>query len=173
VAGIRLPFTGDFRAPRSQVHSQFSNFRKRMDLAMTTYHRRRNRAAFTLIELLLVLVILAVLASIVVINFTGVFHKTRNSKALADLHELGTALELYRVDCGDYPPTLEVLVTNSGARGWAGPYINHGLPIDPWDHAYVYVCPGQHHPQSYDLSVTGDGKSDVSKLNSWTADTPK
>ena len=140
---------------------------------MSSIRRRRNRSAFTLIELLLVLVILAVLAGIVVVNFTSVFGQTKKSKAMADIHELETALELYRTNCGDYPATLDALVTNSGANGWAGPYINHGLPVDPWTHSYIYICPGQHNPNSFDLSTGGDGKTDISTLNNWTTEAPK
>ena len=91
--------------------------------------RRRNNSAFTLIELLLVLVILAVLASIVVVNFGSVNRKKDEAKVKTDISNLDTALEMYKADMGDYPPSLDGLVVAPGNGGaWHGPYVKRGMP---------------------------------------------
>jgi general secretion pathway protein G len=136
--------------------------------------RATKRSAFTLIELLLVLVILAVLASIVVLNFNSIFGQSDEAKAKTDISTLGTAIEMYRAQVKDFPPSLDALVTNtSGSTDWHGPYIQKGVPKDPWGHDYQYVYPGKNNPDSYDLSTAGDGKKPPVGLDNWTADAGK
>ncbi len=135
--------------------------------------RRKTRAAFTLIELLLVLVILAVLASIVVLNFGSVNAKKNDAKAKTDITNLETALEMYKSDVGDFPSTqdggLQALVqAPGGAAHWNGPYVKRGLPVDPWGHSYLYAYPGSHNANSFDLSSAGDGHSTSNDLDNWT-----
>ncbi|HWE04596.1 MAG TPA: type II secretion system major pseudopilin GspG [Tepidisphaeraceae bacterium] len=136
--------------------------------------RRRNNSAFTLIELLLVLVILAVLASIVVVNFGSVNRKKDEAKVKTDISNLDTALEMYKADMGDYPPSLDGLIAPPGnANTWHGPYVKRGMPQDPWGHAYIYVYPGQHLANGFDLSSQGDGHGGTTEgLDNWTAATP-
>ncbi|HET6251699.1 MAG TPA: type II secretion system major pseudopilin GspG [Tepidisphaeraceae bacterium] len=142
---------------------------------MSTVRRRRGtREAFTLIELLLVLVILAVLASIVVLNFGSIFGQSDETKAKVDIATLGTALDMYRANVKSYPQSLDALVTNTENQpDWKGPYVQKGLPSDPWHHAYVYVFPGQHNPDSYDLSSNGDGKHATENLDNWSVEAKK
>ena len=142
-----------------------------------TNRKRRTRSAFTLIELLLVLVILAVLASIVVLNFGSVNAKKNDAKAKTDISNLETALEMYKADNGDYPSGqdgLNALVAAPGnAAKWNGPYVKRGLPVDPWGHSYIYSYPGSHNANSFDLSSAGDGKANTAELDNWTVATPK
>lgn len=133
-----------------------------------TLRRRTRRSAFTLIELLLVLVILAVLATIVVVNFNSIFGQSDTTKAQTDISNLETALKMYRANVGEFPPNLDALVHNPGTPGWHGPYIERGVPNDPWGHQYLYVSPGQNNPETFDLSSNGDGKKPPEGLNNWT-----
>ena len=138
-------------------------------------NNRRNpvvRRAFSLIELLLVLVILAVLAAIVVPKFTGRGQQARETAAKANISILSNALAQFEIDTGRYPTNdegLEALVRQpSGAEGWRGPYIERGVPKDPWGNDFVYRQPGQRNPTSYDLySLGADGREGNDDIGNW------
>jgi general secretion pathway protein G len=127
---------------------------------------RRHRAScarggFTLIELLLVMVIIAVLAAVVVPKFVGRSEQARITRAKADISILGLSLNSMEIDTGRYPTTLEGLVTApaTNADEWHGPYIERGVPSDPWKRPYIYRYPGQHNTNGFDLySVGPDGQ---------------
>ena len=125
---------------------------------------RSVRRAFTLIELLLVLVILAILAAVVVPKFTSRSEQARQSAAKTDIANLGTSLDAFEVDAGRYPTSEEglsaLMAQPSNVKTWSGPYIKGGqIPKDPWGNAYVYRYPGQNNKNGYDLFSMGpDGK---------------
>lgn len=126
--------------------------------------RTQNRAArgFTLIELLLVLVILGILAAIVVPKFAGRTDDARNAAVKTQIAGFSTALDAFEVDTGSYPKgsegLLDLVQAPREAQGWKGPYMKE-IPLDPWQHPYVYVCPGRNNPSGYDLySVGPDGR---------------
>jgi general secretion pathway protein G len=121
--------------------------------------QRSRASAFTLIELLLVLAILAILAAIVVPKFTGVTAGANKKAAIAQLSTFATALDMFEVDNGHYPKNLnDLMVQPRDAKNWRQ-YMD-SIPLDPWQHPYVYVFPGKHRPNSYDLSSMGpDGES--------------
>lgn len=97
------------------------------------------RRGFTLVELLVVVLILAILAAMIVPRIISRTSQAKTSKATADLVNLRKMLDIYRIDVGDYPDDLEALRTEpSGATGWKGPYLNKPLPVDPWGNDYVY-----------------------------------
>jgi len=109
--------------------------------------RRGTRGAFTLIELLLVLVILAVLAAVVVPKFTGRSEQAKLAAAKTDISMLDNALDLFEQDTGRYPSTdegLRILTEGGSVQGWKGPYIKRGVPNDPWGNPYKYLSPGLH-----------------------------
>src|SRR5436190_16036696 len=89
--------------------------------------RFSHRSAFTLIELLLVLVILAILMGVVVTKFTGRTESARITAATTDIATIGTALDAFEVDNGHYPSTDEGLAAliqqPSNAQNWHGPYL--------------------------------------------------
>jgi general secretion pathway protein G len=125
--------------------------------------RRRAARAFTLVELLLVLVILAVLAMVVVPKFTGRSEQARETAAKTDIANIETALDAFEVDCGRFPSTEEglrvLLEAPAGVQNWRGPYIKRQMPTDPWGNPYLYRYPGSHNVGSYDLCSTGpDGR---------------
>ncbi|HUD45667.1 MAG TPA: type II secretion system major pseudopilin GspG [Candidatus Baltobacteraceae bacterium] len=137
--------------------------------------KRRNSAAlrrnaFTLVELLLVLTILAILAGIVLPRMTGSTERARTTAAMTQISTLGTALGAYEVDNGNYPRGRDglqaLMVKPRDAQNWHGPYMEKDIPLDPWGHPYVYECPGKRNPSGYDLYATGP---DGTVYGNWTA----
>jgi general secretion pathway protein G len=123
--------------------------------------RRQN--AFTLVEMLLVLVILAVLAAIVIPKFSGRTQQAKEAAAKTQISSIELALDAFEVDTGSYPQGssgLSALVDQpNGATNWKGPYLKQGIPNDPWGNAYIYTCPGRNNAKGYDLMSMGpDGR---------------
>jgi general secretion pathway protein G len=123
----------------------------------------QNRKGFTLIEVLVVMIILAILAAIVVPRVVGREEDARRARAVSDVESIGTALDMYKADNGEYPTTeegLQALRTQAAsAKNWNGPYLKKALTPDPWGNPYVYTSPGEHNADSYDLSSYGaDGQ---------------
>jgi general secretion pathway protein G len=121
------------------------------------------RSAFTLIELLLVLVILGILAAIVVPKFAGRTEQARLTAAQTQISSFGTALDAFEVDNGYYPKgksgLQDLVQAPRDAQNWKGPYLKE-VPKDPWNNDYVYEYPGRRNQNSYDLSSAGpDGKA--------------
>ncbi|MBU0676504.1 MAG: type II secretion system major pseudopilin GspG [Verrucomicrobia bacterium] len=117
--------------------------------------QRQHKEGFTLIEILLVVVIIGILAALAAPRLGGRVKDAQISAARSDINAIGVAIDLYEMDNGDYPPSLQALVQNSGARNWKGPYLKKGLPKDPWGNDYIYQNPGANNPQSYDLRTMG------------------
>src|SRR5882724_1807678 len=112
---------------------------------MKNRYRHRQSSAFTLIELLLVMMILAILAAVVVPKFTGRIEETRINAAKTQISNLKSALQTFELDNGRFPTTeesLNALATNPGnLTNWHGYLTDNKLPADPWTHNYVYRCP--------------------------------
>jgi general secretion pathway protein G len=124
---------------------------------------RRIGGGFTLVELLLVLVILATLAAIVVPKFSGRSEQAKVTAAHTQISNFETALDAFEVDNGYYPKTgdgLQMLLeAPQDAKNWRGPYLKQGIPLDPWQNAYIYEYPGKHNESGYDLMCMGpDGR---------------
>jgi general secretion pathway protein G len=125
---------------------------------------RESSRAFTLVEMLLVLVILAVLAAIVIPKFSGRSQQAKETAAKSQISSIELALDAFEVDTGFYPQGsagLTALVDQpTGAQNWKGPYLKKGIPLDPWGNAYVYTYPGKNNAKGYDLmSVGPDGRA--------------
>ncbi|NQV04817.1 MAG: type II secretion system major pseudopilin GspG [Candidatus Omnitrophica bacterium] len=114
-----------------------------------------NKKGFTLIELMLVVIIIGVLVSMVVPRLVGRSEEARVAAAKADIDaNISVALDLYELDNGRYPDSLDGLRTKPGiAVNWKGPYLKKS-PKDPWGNAYAYRLPGDHSPD-YDLYSYG------------------
>ncbi|CAN5578889.1 GspG family T2SS major pseudopilin variant LspG [soil metagenome] len=128
----------------------------------------RNRRAFTLIELMVVILILAILAALIVPKVLGRADIAKVGKAKSDLASLSNALDTYRLDNGSYPTTeegLDVLIHQpSGADSWKGPYVK--AQLDPWGHEYVYEYPGSNGENSFTITCLGaDGQQGGDGLN--------
>jgi general secretion pathway protein G len=121
--------------------------------------RDRRRRGFTLIELLVVIMILAILAAIIVPRVVSRTSDAKLAKAQSDMAGLRSALDQFRVDCDRYPTQEEGLAAlreaPQGVTGWKGPYITKELPMDPWNHDYLYAQPGAAGPDSYAIKSLG------------------
>lgn len=121
--------------------------------------RKKN---FTLIELMIVILIIGTLAAMVIPRFIKRAEQAKIARAKLDINlNIATALDLYELDNGFYPTTeqgLNALLTKPTTPpippNWRGPYLKK-KPIDPWGNPYVYICPGKHNPDSYDLYSYG------------------
>ncbi|CAN5232571.1 type II secretion system major pseudopilin GspG [soil metagenome] len=117
-----------------------------------------SEAGFTLVELLVVLVILVLLASLIGPRVIGYLGSSRIKTARLQIESFGTSLELYHLDIGRYPTTaesLDALVHRPpGSTVWNGPYLNKAsVPVDPWGHPYKYQSPGQ--KSTFDIYTLG------------------
>lgn len=122
----------------------------------------RHSRAFTLIEMLVVLVLLGMLAGIAGATYFGRIENARIQKVQADFSTIATALSLYRLDNGTLPTTAQGLgalrerpgLEPRPARFKAGGYITE-LPQDPWGNPYLYLFPAQTSERDYDLYTLG------------------
>jgi len=110
---------------------------------------RRSESGFTLIELMVVILIIGLLATIVVQNLGGAVDKSKRIKAEADISAFKTALDRYYLDNGSYPTTdqgLQALVTSPSTGKVPVDYPDGGyiekIPSDPWNNPYVYQSDG-------------------------------
>lgn len=108
--------------------------------------RARRPPGYTLLEIMVVVFILGLLATLIAPRILGRTEDARRTKAMADLKALENALNLYRLDTGTYPTTaqgLGALVhrpdTPPVPRGYKADGYLDRVPLDPWGHAYVYV----------------------------------
>ena len=129
------------------------------------------RSAFTLVEMLLVLVILATLAAIVIPKMAGRSQQAKVTAAASQISSLEMALDAFEVDNGYYPKSggLDDLVNQpANATSWKGPYLKT-IPVDPWGNAYTYDYPGKHNPNGFDLLSNGpDGRAGTDDdINNW------
>lgn len=132
-----------------------------MSLRIHRQSRRTRRAAqggFTLVELLLVLVILALIAGLVLPSIIGQAEGAKARSAASQISRLSMAVESFYLDTGNTPQRLEELVENpGGTAGWNGPYVKKQLLKDPWGRNYQYESPGRH--GDFDiLSYGADGQ---------------
>ena|SRR5688572_25939775 len=133
------------------------------------------RRAFTLIELLLVLVILAVLAAVVVPKFTGRSEDAKIKATQAEISIIEGALDRFEIDTGRFPTSDEgvaaLVQAPPNVTNWKGPYIKKGLPKDQWGNPFYYRYPGQHNADGYDLYSTGpDGRDGNDDIANWATD---
>ncbi|KAF0812925.1 Type II secretion system protein G [Andreprevotia sp. IGB-42] len=132
-----------------------------MNASRTLY--RRQSAGFTLLELLVVLLIIALLAGYVGPKLFSQVGAAKAKTAASQMKSLSDALDNYRLNVGQYPTTEQGLVAlvkapAEGSSKWAGPYLSKDVPNDPWDRPYVYRRPGEN-GKDFDLLTLGaDGK---------------
>lgn len=141
----------------------------------------RQRTGFTLLELVVVIAIIAVLASIVAPNLMRHATDAKVQAARSQMELLSLALEAYHLDMDDYPSTeqgLELLrvkpVDLPNAQSWRGPYIKREIPVDPWGRPYKYRYPGVNDSTSFEIATFGKdgvvgGTGDAKDIMSWDA----
>ena len=120
-------------------------------------------AAFTLVEIMVVVIIIGILAATIIPQFIGTTQDAKISAAKSQVSELESAVERFYVQMDRYPTAeegLKALVEAPAGdeQKWRGPYIKT-LRNDPWGNPYQYAAPGTHNPNSYDIWSRGaDGK---------------
>lgn len=124
---------------------------------------KRKRKAFTLVELLVVILIISMLAAFVAPRMFRGLGKAKKDIAKAKMAIIENALGRFYIDCGRYPDDsegLEVLIVAPAdlEEKWNGPYLKRSELLDPWDNPYMYMAEGEYNPGSFDLvSFGADG----------------
>ncbi len=137
----------------------------------------KNSKGFTLIELMVVVLILGILASVVVQNIMDEPDKARVIRAKQDIRSLVSALNIYKLDNFHYPSTqqgLQALVSapagKPAAANWKqGGYVER-LVDDPWGNEYQYLSPGMHgRVDVYSFGADGEsgGNAMDADIGSW------
>ena len=124
---------------------------------MKTSHRKN--AGFTLLEIMLVVCIIGLLIGMGVKMMGGRIQEAKVVRAQGDLERLKTGLLMYNSASRTYPTTeqgLKALLTKpEGARNWRPQVESASELLDPWGKDYIYVQPGTHNPQSFDVYSPG------------------
>lgn len=133
----------------------------------------RKERGFTVMELLILLIILALLVSLVGPKFFGTKEKARQKTAKTQIEMLMVAMEAFRVDVGRYPTQQEglaALAADPGVKKWDGAYLKMAVPNDPWGNPYRYRNPGEHGPvdiYSYGRDNQPGGEKESTDIGSW------
>lgn len=137
---------------------------------------RCRRGAFTLVEVLLVLVILVIIGSIAVTAYGPIQRRAYINAAKSQIKAFKTPLNAYRLDLGDFPTTSQGLeaLRNPPAdlpnlEDYGGPYLDSPVPLDPWNNPYMYEYPGRYDPMQPDIWSFGpDGVNGTDDdIGSW------
>jgi general secretion pathway protein G len=143
-------------------------------------HTRTQMRGFTLLEIMVVIVIIGILASLVLTNVLSNVDKAHIAKAKQDIQAFRSALDMFKLDNFKYPTSeqgLKALVqqpNDPSIRNWRqGGYIDR-LEKDPWGYDYHYVYPGAH-GKEYDLFTLGadnqeGGEGDNADVTNWSTE---
>lgn len=173
--GISAMFRPDEYLSRIDLNETFINMERMQNSGgnFSVVSSLLPRRGFTLIEILFVVGLLAILATLVVTNLDSVTAGPR--ERVAKMWVTGTvqtALTAYRMDVGEYPTTEQGLAAllrppaRTEAR-WRGPYLEE-LPMDPWNNPYQYRFPGTRNPTRFDVWSTGpDPRNASGFIGNW------
>jgi general secretion pathway protein G len=131
---------------------------------------RNLQRGFTLVELLLVLVILALIGGLVLPGIIGKAEGAKVKAAASQVSRIAMAVESYYLDTGTTPESLAQLVTDGGDPGWNGPYVKESSLKDPWGREYEFRMPGEHGEfDIFSLGADGQpgGEGKNADINSW------
>ena len=127
--------------------------------------RRATRAGFTLLEMLVVLVIIGLIASLVGPRLFSRVDASKVQVAQTQTRMLRGAVETFRLDMGRLPTSEESLGAlvkapsdDAGRNRWRGPYLDEAVPPDPWAKGYEYSLPGRNGLPFALYSLGADGK---------------
>lgn len=115
-------------------------------------YEKHVKDGFTLVELLLVVAILGILATVVVVNFTGKQVDAMIKATRGSIANIGVAIDMYEVDTGKLPSDLSNLTQGSGEPNWNGPYLRGGIPVDAWGTPFQYSSKDS---KSYEVRSAG------------------
>jgi len=137
-----------------------------------SYKKYNNgQRGFTLVELLLVLVILALIAGLVLPGIIGKAESAKAKAASSQISRISMSVESFYLDTGNAPSSLDELVNEpAGVTGWNGPYIKNTLLKDPWGQDYKFRVPGEH--GDFDIWSFGadrqqGGEKNNADISSW------
>ncbi|MHC4477669.1 MAG: type II secretion system major pseudopilin GspG [Planctomycetota bacterium] len=144
---------------------------------MSGKSKRLRLDGFTLIELMIVIVILGLLATVVVPRILNRPEQARRMKARIDIRHIESTLALFKTDTGRFPTTaegLEALVSDPGIRRYNKDGYLDKVPSDPWGNRYIYLCPGtsgrDYDLESYAKDGEDGGTADDADIESWNLD---
>jgi general secretion pathway protein G len=127
----------------------------------TNQRRRTTERGVTLIEMMVVVIIIGLFAALVGPQLFKNVGKSKRTAAHAQIESFLTALVSYNGDVGSFPSTdlgLQALrVRPESVTNWNGPYLMKDIPLDPWNHAYLYKYPGEHGDAPEIVSLGADG----------------
>ena len=123
---------------------------------MRRRYEKTLKEGFTLVELLLVVAILGILATVVVVNFTGKQADAMIQATRGSIANIGVAIDMYEVDTGRLPPGLDALIKSAGEPNWNGPYIRGKVPVDAWGIDFQY---SSQNSKSYEVRSAGPDKT--------------
>ncbi len=140
-------------------------------------NKSSSQRGFTLIEMMIVVVILGLLATLIMPKILNRPEQARRVKAKADIRSIQQALAMFKMDVGRFPATsegLQALVQNPGVPKYNPDGYLERVPMDPWGRNYIYVSPGVHN-KDYDLESYGKdgeqgGTGDDADIESWNLD---
>jgi general secretion pathway protein G len=136
---------------------------------MNIQKRRRSNAGVTLIEMMVVVIIIALFATLVAPNMFKNVDKANAVAARAQINNFEQALMQYKMSVGTFPTSeqgLEALHSRpNNMTQWEGPYIRKEIPLDPWKHPYLYKFPGEHGDEPDMISYGADGQAGGEGVN--------
>ncbi|MBA3976223.1 MAG: type II secretion system protein GspG [Candidatus Solibacter sp.] len=135
----------------------------------TRRYERRGARGITLIEMLVVLAIIALFASLVAPRLLNRTDTARVTAARAQINAFMTALGTYKLDTGVYPATemgLQALRQKPGnVNNWQGPYLPQEIPVDPWGRPYAYKYPSDQGDEPEIVCLGADGQPGGEGIN--------
>jgi general secretion pathway protein G len=135
----------------------------------TRRNEKRGTRGITLIEMLVVLAIIALFASLVAPRLLNKTDSARVTAARAQINAFMTALGTYKLDTGVYPSTelgLQALRQKPGnVNNWQGPYLPQEIPVDPWGRPYAYKYPGDQGDEPEIVCLGADGQPGGDGIN--------
>lgn len=129
-------------------------------MKLTATVRRPLRAAFTLMEMMLVLAIIAILIAIGAVTLGEVDENAKFTAAEAQMSTLKTAITQYKTLNRAMPPSLEALVTPPANARHKRQLVKEEGIIDPWGSKFQYRTPGRNSKSAYDIYSMGPDKKD-------------
>jgi len=138
------------------------------------HQHRKLHSGFTLIEIIIVVIIMSLIAALVVPRLFKKTEKAKQQIAKTQIIMLENAIKMFKLDTGRYPTTKEglaaLLEEPEGTANWDGPYLEKGLPKDPWGRLYLYEYPGKNY--TFEITSLGaDGKEggegEDKDVNNW------